>query len=127
MAAEALTLAPTERSPAVAFDPGAGRLSITGESYPEDAAGFFGPILAHLQDWLDAEGPALTADLELVYFNSSSAKALMNLFQLFERAAAQGRQVTVNWRFAADDETMKEFGEDFSEDMVAVTFNLLAC
>jgi len=122
-----LMIAATERSPAVDFDFQAGRLSLRGESYPEDASTVFGPIFAALEGFLaGAEGKDIRFDFELIYFNSSSAKALMNMFQLMDKAAARGVKIVVHWVYAHDDETMKEFGEDFSEDLEHVTFNLVA-
>ena len=117
--------APTDRSPAVEFDFDRGRFSMSGESYPEDAAGFFGPLLKGMRDFVATnEAKDTVLDIEMAYFNSSSAKALMNLFQLLESAAASGRTVVINWRFRPDDDTMREFGEDFSEDFVHARFNL---
>ncbi len=122
-----LTIAATERSPAVEFDFAAGQLSLKGESYPEDASTVFGPIFAALEKYLEqADGQEIRFDFELIYFNSSSAKALMNMFQLMDKAAARGVKIEVNWAYAHDDETMKEFGEDFSEDLESVAFNLVA-
>ena len=119
-----LIIAASERSPEVYFDVAAGTLRIKGESYPEDASSVFGPIFAALQEYLGhGAGTGLKVDFELIYFNSSSAKALMNMFQMLENAS--GVEIVVNWQFMADDETMKEFGEDFSEDLEHVTFNLV--
>lgn len=124
---ENLMIAATERSPEVDFDFASGRLSLKGESYPEDASAVFGPIFAALESFLgQAAGRDIRFDFNLIYFNSSSAKALMNMFQLLDRAAADGIRVEVNWFYAPDDETMQEFGEDFSEDLEHVTFNLVA-
>lgn len=124
---ESLMIAATERSPEVSFDFAAGRLSLKGESYPEDASSVFGPIFAALERFLaEVDGKDIRFDFSLIYFNSSSAKALMNMFQLLDRAAARGVPVVVNWFYAADDETMQEFGEDFSEDLEHLTFNLVA-
>lgn len=121
---ENLIIAASERSPEVNFDVAAGILQIRGESYPEDASSVFGPIFAALQDFLtQGGGKPLKVDFELIYFNSSSAKALMNMFQMLENAS--GCDIVVNWQFMADDETMKEFGEDFSEDLSHITFNLV--
>ena len=122
-----LRIAATERSPEVDFDFAAGRLSLKGESYPEDASKVFGPIFGALEEFLaEAVGREVCVDVELIYFNSSSAKALMNMFLRLDEAAAKGVRITVNWRFTPDDETMKEFGEDFSEDLEHVTFLLVA-
>jgi SiaC family regulatory phosphoprotein len=122
-----LAIAPTTRSPQIEFDFETGRFLLRGESYPEDAARFFGPLLQAVQDFI-ASGPEgeVVFDLSLAYFNSSTAKALMNLFEMLERAAGRGTRVVVNWHFAADDDAMREFGEDFSLDFEACTFNLCA-
>jgi hypothetical protein len=122
-----LVIAPTPRSPQVDFDFANGRFALQGESYPEDAARFFGPLLQAIQDFI-ATGPQheLVFDLTLAYFNSSTAKALMNLFEMLERAAGAGTRIVINWHFASDDDAMREFGEDFSLDISASRFNLCA-
>ena len=43
-------------------------------------------------------------DCELKYFNSSTAKLLLNMFLMMENAAKNGKKVTVNWIAAADSE-----------------------
>ena len=119
-----IDIASTDRSPAVRFDVARGHLTIRGESYPEDAAKFFGPLLLCLRRFLqEAEVHALKLDLEMSYFNSSTAKALMNTFQIAEEAAAAGKDIVINWYFHEDDDAMREFGEDFSEDLVKARFN----
>jgi hypothetical protein len=124
---ENLKIAATERSPEVDFDFARGLLSLKGESYPEDASTVFGPLFAALDRYLsETANPDIRFELELIYFNSSSAKALMNMFQMLEKAGQAGARIVVDWIFAPDDETMKEFGEDFSEDLDHVTFNLVA-
>ncbi|MBB4286138.1 DUF1987 domain-containing protein [Roseospira goensis] len=122
---ENIRIDPTDRSPLVDFDFETGRLRMEGESYPEDSAAFFGPLLTAVRAWL-TEHPAqpATVDVAMSYFNSSSAKALMNLFKVLEEAAAQGRPVIVNWHYVTDDDTMEEFGEDFALDFNAATFRM---
>ena len=122
-----LHIAGSERTPTVDFEFTTGRLSIKGESYPEDASRVFAPIFSALDSYLPkALGQSINFHIELIYFNSSSAKALMNMFLKLDEAAAQGVDITVNWRFLAEDETMFEFGEDFSEDLQHVVFNLVS-
>ncbi|NEV61048.1 DUF1987 domain-containing protein [Thiorhodococcus minor] len=126
-----LYLPRTDRSPLVELDVDSHRLRIEGESYPEDAAAFFGPILAWLDAYLGQCRPTppdspIVMDVRLLYFNSSSAKALMNVFQRLESTARAGVEIDVNWHYHLDDETMMEFGEDFSEDFESVRFNLCA-
>ncbi|HYG88619.1 MAG TPA: DUF1987 domain-containing protein [Azospirillum sp.] len=125
MASERMTIPATPRTPEIDFDFASGRLALRGESYPDDVATLFGPVVAALREHLAEPSDApLHVDIELVYFNSSSAKVLMTIFQLLEEAARQGRPVTVDWYCDPDDETMREFGEDFSEDLEHVTFSV---
>jgi hypothetical protein len=121
-----IQIAPTARSPEVDFDFESGRLSLRGESYPEDAAAFFGPLLQALRGYLGASDPApITFEVALAYFNSSSAKALMNLFMPLEDAADEGRAVTIRWLYAEGDETIAEAGEDFAADFEHARFELV--
>ncbi|MGQ9370661.1 DUF1987 domain-containing protein [Azospirillum sp. ST 5-10] len=121
---ESLRIEATRRTPRVDFDFSTGVLRLSGESYPDDSASFFGPVLTALRDWLGASDTPVRFEVELLYFNSSSAKALMNIFQSLEEAAAAGRPVAVLWRCDEDDDAMREFAEDFSEDLEHVAFTV---
>ena len=68
----------------------------------------------------------LRVDMELLYFNSSSSKALMNMFDYLESAAERGWRIVVNWIYQEENETSLECGEEFQEDCRAVEFNLVA-
>ena len=122
---EQILIRAAERSPLVDFDFPNHRLTMEGESYPEDPAGFYGPLLEALRHYLDESNDhELVFDLKMAYFNSSSAKALMNMFQLLESSAEAGKAIRINWHYLEDDDTMEEFGEDFSEDFMEVDFKM---
>ena len=122
---EKLSIDATERSPEINFDFAANTFLIKGESYPEDVTAFYGPIMEKLEPHLRGQdGAEITFTFDLVYFNSSTAKILMGLFDLFEDVAGDGNSVTVVWQFEADDDNMQELGEEFGEDLEAATFVL---
>jgi hypothetical protein len=100
-------------------------LEIKGESYPENSATFYSPMLEWLETYLQQrhEGP-VNVEIELVYFNSSSSKILMNFFDLLEDAAQNGVQIKVLWRYNQDNDVALECGEEFQEDMEHVEFYL---
>ena len=123
---ERIKLEPTERSPMVDFDFAGGLLRLEGEAYPEDAASFFGPLLQSLGQFLDGEpGQAIRFDVALSYFNSSSAKALMNMFMLLEDAAEEGHDITVRWHYIEGDDSLQEAGDDFAADFVKTRFEMV--
>jgi len=115
-----------ERSPEVDFRFRDNRLSLKGEAYPEDAAAFFGPLLQLLAAYCETiKGQELQVEFRLDYFNTSSAKALMNMIQILENAVRAGTTVNLTWYFQKDDEVMREFGEDFSMELQHVHFQLV--
>lgn len=122
---EDIQITATDRTPEVRFAFSQRSLSMTGESYPEDAAAFYGPLFQALNSFTSQlASEKLVMNLQLDYFNSSSAKALMRIFQLLEEAATKGNEVCVNWHFDPDDDTMQEFGEDFAQDFSHAKFLL---
>jgi len=115
-----------ERSPCVDFRFDENYFALSGESYPEDTATFFGPIINNFADYCSKAHEQITFDVTLAYFNTSSAKVLMNLFQILENCGKLGASVLINWAYQKDDEVMLEFGEDFSKDLNYVQFCLIA-
>ena len=115
----------TDRSPEIDFDFANNRFSIRGESYPEDVTAFYGEIIESLETHLSAMGDGeVEFNFELIYFNSSTAKVLMGLFDTLEETAEGDVAVSVNWHYDAEDDTMEDLGEEFAEDLEAATFNM---
>lgn len=122
---ENISIAASERSPEIDFNFETNTFSLRGESYPEDVNAFFGPLIGNLESHLDALNEAkVEFTFELIYFNSSTAKVLMNLFDALDRAAENGNEVLINWVFEADDDNMEEMGEEFGEDLEHAKFQL---
>ncbi|QKV51879.1 DUF1987 domain-containing protein [Comamonas antarctica] len=120
---ENLYIAPTPSSPEVDFQFDARSLSLRGESYPENAAAFYGDIIARLKAFLAAQsGSALEVHIALAYFNSSSTKMLFNLIEALSNAAEDGNPVRLNWYHDEEDDTILEFGQELSEDFPAIDF-----
>ena len=116
----------TKSTPWINFDPEQNYLGIKGESYPEDSAKFYSPMLEWLETYLQqVNDTPVQVDVELIYFNSSSSKILMNLFDMLEDAASKGIPITVNWKYDQDNDIAMECGEEFQEDLEHVDFNLL--
>lgn len=122
---ETLEITATDRSPAVHFDFDQGTLKLSGESYPEDVNQFYGPVFEALEGYLSGLGDGQCKfEFELIYFNSSSAKAIMMIMDQLEAAASAGAKVDVHWRYDEDDDNMMELGEELGEDLEAASFHL---
>lgn len=58
----------------------------------------------------------LRLELRLVYMNTSSVKAMMDIFDLLEDVHTQGRQVSVNWYYDPRNERVMCLADEFKED-----------
>ena len=124
---ENIKIAATDRSPEVDFDFSSNTFMLRGESYPEDVNEFFGPIIEKLESHLEAlSASEVTFIFEFIYFNSSTAKILMSLFELLDETAENDNKVVVEWRFDEEDDNMEELGEEFGEDLETAEFVLKA-
>ena len=112
-----------QRTPQVEFT--ATSCLIRGECYPENISEWSDPVLKALEECVGNDESEFIVDIELYYFNSSSAKFLFDFFEFLEESAEGGKAITVNWRYRAEDDTMQEAGEDFQEDMEACTYNMV--
>lgn len=122
---QSLEIAATDRSPAVSFDFDNAHLKIRGESYPEDVSAFYHPIFQALDAYLaDLGAGDCRFDFELLYFNSSSAKAIMMLMEKLDEAARNGASIEVHWHYDEQDDTMQELGEELGEELEHARFHL---
>lgn len=120
---ENIKIEASDRSPEVDFDFEKNVFALRGESYPEDVTAFFGPVIGNLEEHLASlKGAEVRFDFELIYFNSSSAKVLMGLFDMLDETADDGNTVVINWIFDEEDDNMEELGEEFGEDLENVQF-----
>jgi len=121
-----LMIKATKDSPEINFDCSSNTLEIKGKLYPEDAGKFYSVIFQWLNEYIDQlDDQACVVNLEIIYFNSSSSKALMNIFDQLDAAAANGKNIVVNWKYREDDENIMESGEEYQEDVDNLTFNLI--
>lgn len=116
-----LNIEATERTPAITLSGPPWRLSLSGESYPEDVSAFYGPVILALDEIVASAAHAMRAELSLVYINSSSIKALYRIFEGLDLCRQKGQQVEVCWRHTEDDDIMQELGEDFQERFPELT------
>ena len=121
-----LNIEGTRTSPEICFDEEKNILSFKGESFPENAAGFYNPILSWIESYLEsAEHKELIVNMELIYFNTSSSKIFLDIFDMLDEAAEEGKQTCLNWIFDEENESAMEAGEEFQEDLEFLKFNLV--
>jgi hypothetical protein len=113
---EPLRIEATDKSPFVSFDPGSGVLELSGRSIHENASRFY-EELYHWVDRMAARPPGkIDVRIALDYFNSSSAKYLLDILKrLDDLHATGGSKVMVEWTYEIGDLDMQEAGNDYKE------------
>ncbi|HGE2396943.1 hypothetical protein AW909_00875 [Pseudomonas aeruginosa] len=106
----------TQSTPAIQGDWQAGRLSMQGGSYPENSYELFGQVIDWVERFLAAGQRPLELDLRLLYLNTSSIKAMMDILDLLEEAHQGGRPVSLRWHYDRRNERVAELAEEFRED-----------
>jgi len=121
-----LLIEKTESSPYICFDAAKNFLVIHGESFPENAAKFYAPVLDWITNYLQIiEQEEVVLEIEIIYFNSSTSKVFMNFFEMLDETVAEGKKIIVNWRCNEENETAIECGEEFKEDLEYLPFNIV--
>ena len=115
----------SDRTPRIQVRSEGGLISFEGESYPEDVATFYGPVVNAITELMTVT-EAVNATFQLIYVNSSSMKALYRIFELLQKKHETGAPVKIEWKFEEDDDVMQELGEDFKDRFPDLNFNFLA-
>lgn len=118
-----LNIAATDRTPEIILSSQPAKLSIKGESYPEDVSAFYGQVIQAVNSLVESPAGELTVEIQLVYINSSSIKALFRIFEGFEEYRKKDQNVTIQWLADEDDDIMQELGEDFIDRFPNLTIH----
>jgi len=111
-----LDIAQTSATPAIHADWAAGIVTMRGDSYPENSFDLFQPLIDWVEAYLAESGRALHLELELLYLNTSSIRALMDILDLLEQAHGRGVTVGVRWVYDPNNERVAELAGEFKED-----------
>lgn len=111
-----LNIAATQSTPGVQADLAQGLLKMQGDSYPENSFELFGPVIEWVEGYLRTEKRPLHVELELLYLNTSSVKAMMDILDLLEEAYGSGRAVSLQWAYDSRNERVGDLAEEFKED-----------
>lgn len=114
---ETISIKGTSQTPEVLLDKVSGRFQFIGNSLPEDAKGFFEPILTWWEDYSKSPNQETTITFRMMYYNTPSSKLFFQVLKKLEQVVTNGGKVQVNWEYAEDDPDMKDAGVDYSENV----------
>jgi len=117
-----LIIEQSSNSPKVILDPENRKFEISGESRPENVNELYMPIL----EWFDKFDMELSTEeylenkdqlefnFNFEYFNSISAKFILDIFKKIGKLRAKDDGILVKWHYEKDDEDMLEVGKEMS-------------
>ncbi len=111
-----LEIAQTNSTPGIEADWDSGLLRLRGDSYPENSFALFQPVVEWVETYLRDTQRPLRLELELLYLNTSSVRALMDILDQLEDAHQEQRPVSVTWLYDAANERVADLAEEFKED-----------
>jgi len=128
----ALVIGQTDNSPAVELDLEKEIYFFKGESRPEDVSKFYGPVMQWFEDWggqlyyrAQQFGKAQqhTVQFRFEYFNSSSAKYIMDLILKINEINSSSEHINIGieWAYDEMDEDIEDAGREF-EELTSVKF-----
>lgn len=116
---EKWTIEATDRTPSVVLDRQESILKLEGRSYPEEGMDFFDPIILRFKTLEESDNPIKVIHIRLEYYNSSTSKAMAELFTSMITAKNNDHEVKVIWEFEEDDDGIQD-----DIDMFLDTFEL---
>lgn len=119
------------RTPAIMLSPDDKSFYIKGTSSPEDVRQMYYPVIEWIKKFTEEirsgkcnifnrDNP-INFQMDLSYFNSSSAKFFHDIFSELKQLEADGIPVIIEWCYEENDPDMKDAGSDFS-DMLDMEF-----
>lgn len=121
---QSLHIEPTSISPEIYFSPEKNIFVIRGNSSPEDVRALYYPVIEWINIFIDdliegeynqfTEENPVRFQLDLEYFNSSSAKFLYDIFTELKRLNTAEKHVVVEWYYDLEDVDQKEAGQDIA-------------
>jgi hypothetical protein len=114
---ETILISAKEYTPKIILNPEKGIIEFEGQSFPEDSAGFYQPILNWIEEYIASPYKETTVNIRFSYYNTSSAKKLNELIHLIIKLKdyKPNYPLKINWFYEKDDDDMHISGKDFSK------------
>ena len=122
---EPLIIIEGQSTPKIVLDKANEKFEISGNSLPEDVLGFYSPIFNWFEEYIKQPNRKTELHIKLMYFNSSSSKAILDILNILEEAVVKGFGVEIFWYYLEIDEDMLSTGKEF-EGMLKLPFHFIS-
>ena len=111
-----LNVLATQSTPSIQADWDTGIVRMAGESYPENTFDLYSGLITWVDQFLADSALPLRLELHLNYLNTSSIRAMIDVFDRLQQAFESGRELSVIWFYDSRNPRSAELGEEFRED-----------
>ncbi len=114
----------TKATPSILLDIESRKLEISGCSRPENVREFYMPVINWFEKTVENgesvraqldDDEVLNFDFKLSYFNSASAKFILDILLYINQLHSKGVNIKINWYYEEGDEDMRDVGEELAE------------
>jgi hypothetical protein len=114
----------TKATPSVILDVENRKFEIAGCSRPENVREFYMPVINWFEGALEQTEEIKTKltgdgtvnfDFKLSYFNSASAKFILDILLYINQLHGSNIDIRINWYYEEGDEDMRDVGEELAE------------
>lgn len=109
---EKLYIKGTEDTPEIILDRENSNFEISGRSLPENVNIFFAPVFEWIIAYFNDPLKETVFSINLEYFNSATAKKIVELLLIIESHFEKGCLIKIIWKYKRNDFTMQRKGED---------------
>ena len=102
----------TEDTPEIILDRENAVFMISGRSLPENVNNFFTPVYEWIMEYFNDPLTETVISINLEYFNSATAKKIVEFLLLIEAQFDKGCLIKIIWRYKRNDFTMQRKGEE---------------
>ncbi|MCU0440236.1 MAG: DUF1987 domain-containing protein [Raineya sp.] len=111
-------------TPDVNFSAQTGICEIAGESYQEETFEFFNKLVAWIEEFIVKVKKPIVFNFKLSYFNTSSARAILEMLILLKKYKEEGGSVEINWYYQDEEDSTYEEAEDM-QSQTGLRFNMI--
>jgi len=103
--------------PTVDFNYETGICTISGKSYIEDTTLFYLKLLEWLDQYFEEIDKPIEFNIKLNYYNTSSSRSILDIFDILKIYEDNGGEVSVNWYCREIDfEVVQEEVDDYMDE-----------
>lgn len=112
---QALTIEARKSSPFIQIDPLQRSITINGMSSDENSLELYKKVISYMDDCSANSNSIIHAEINFKYFNTSSAKCILDILERISREQDNGSNVKITWFYEDDDDEMLDAIRNYSE------------